>query len=124
MLAIVMKKKNVVLSDNKRVTFGIKIKSRVHLLNVVLYIQTARTKGQHTGSLKDCTHFGHRRPTVIPDRRTLQIFREDELDILLPEYARERREAWQKKKKGKKWCADIEEGETKETRFNELEDDD
>jgi hypothetical protein len=125
MVAVVMKKNNMTQGNQKRMTFGIRIKSRAHLLNVVLYIQTSKTNGHHSGTLKDCTHFGHRIPTVIPDKQTLQIFKEEELDILLPEFARERREAWQKKKKDKKWNQAIEQEKSKNKmeQFNELEED-
>jgi hypothetical protein len=122
MLSVVMSKKNVTMGENRRVSFGIKIKSRVHLLNVVLYIQTERTQGQHSGMLKKCLHFGHWTKTVIPDRQTLQIFREDELDVLLPEFAKERREYWLKYKKNSKVEKMMEEfkNQNQAEKFNEM----
>jgi hypothetical protein len=75
MVAVVMKKNNMTQGNQKRMTFGIRIKSRAHLLNVVLYIQTSKTNGHHSGTLKDCTHFGHRIPTVIPDKKLCKYSR-------------------------------------------------
>jgi hypothetical protein len=117
MLSVVMRKNNATKGEHKRVSFGIKIKSRVHLLNVVLYIQTANTQGQHSGKVKECAHFDHRMQTIFPDRRTLQIYKEDELDFFLPEFAKERRESWQKKKKDQKLDENVEDFKKK----NELE---
>jgi len=94
---------------DKRCIYGKKIKSRAHLLNTVLYIMTANTRGRHGGKVVDCKHFGHFKKTVIPDRETLNIFRREEVDFELPEYAEERRTEWENYKKEKNFLDHEEE---------------
>jgi len=89
---------------DRHCVYGKKIKSRAHLLNTVLYIMTAYTKGRHGGRVVNCKHFGHFEENwVIPDRETMNIFKSDEIDIELPEYAKERKAEWDKYKTDKNY---------------------
>jgi hypothetical protein len=81
--------------QKKRAIIGKLIKNRVHLVHTILYIMTQKT-GKHIGNVKACMHFGHQEPTVMPDREVQQIFKEECLDKRIPEYAKERKEEWQK----------------------------
>jgi len=104
---------------DKHCIYGKKIKSRAHLLNTVLYIMTADTKGRHGGKVVNCKHFGHLKKTIFPDRETMYIFRRVEVDVELPEYLEERTTEWDKYKKGKN-CQDRHHQDYEETDDAEL----
>lgn len=87
--------------EDKKCIYGKKIKSRAHLLNTVLYIMTADTRGTHGGAVVDCKHFGHKFLPVIPDRKALLIFRKEEVDYEIPGYEEERKKEWQQFKTAK-----------------------
>jgi hypothetical protein len=107
--------------QDRRCIYGKRIKSRSHLVNTVLYIQTVKTKGRHGGGVVDCNHNDQGcRVVVIPNRKCLYVFRRQEVDMDISEYKNERNEEWLKHRHIKEEKKSI--TMTREERYERMKD--
>lgn len=94
--------------QDRHVLYGKKIQSAVHLLNAILYIQTEKARGRHGGSLQNCMHTHQKHPVVFPNKDVCRVFKEEFVDVEIPEYKMKRVQDWLKYKSGKTEKKEIE----------------
>ena len=79
-------------NKSKRTFYSRVINTRVHLVNCILYIQTANVKGMANGSLKASFHYNHTFRYTLRDARHRKLFVRD---YLPPQYDDEASTEWE-----------------------------
>ena len=88
-------RKHYMSEDSKpkgRTYYSRQLKTRVHLVNTVMYIQTKNVKGFADGKLKTSVHFNHCIPYVLLDKQERKMFT---VNYLPPSYDEESFEEWE-----------------------------